>query len=56
MTRPGGTELFTPAEMAFLAKEETIQIQPKVHLRELHFLNVQRPAGKLGMRSSHALD
>ena len=41
-----GTERFTSAEMAFLAKEQTIQIMPKIRLPELHFLNV---------RASHTL-
>jgi len=40
-TAAGKSELFSPAEMAFLAKEEPIQIMPKIRLDELQFLHVR---------------
>ena len=41
MTVLGQRELFSPAEMGFLAKEETITIMPKVRVPELQFLVVR---------------
>ena len=41
MAMAGGSELFSSAEIAFLAKEELIQIMPKIRMSELQFLHVR---------------
>ena len=48
-------ELFSPAEMGFLAKEETVTIMPKVRVPELHFL-VVRCAARQRLRARRATD
>ncbi len=40
MAHAGGSELFSSAEIAFLAKEELIMIMPKIRMAELKFLHV----------------
>ena len=40
MAQAGGSELFSSAEIAFLAKEELIMIMPKIRMAELKFLHV----------------
>ena len=44
MAKAGGSELLSSAEIAFLAKEELIQIMPKIRMAELHFLHVRKTA------------
>lgn len=39
MAKAGGSELFSSAEIAFLAKEELIMIMPKIRMAELKFLH-----------------
>ena len=40
MAQAGGSELFSSAEIAFLAKEELIMIMPKIRMAELKFVHV----------------
>lgn len=42
MAKAGGSELFSSAEIAFLAKEELIMIMPKIRMAELKFLHVRK--------------
>ena len=44
MAQAGGSELFSSAEIAFLAKEELIMIMPKIRMAELKFLHVRKNA------------